>query len=138
MAILLIWSLVALLALRNLLTLVFLDSLIDSFAEGRADAGLGREFLESAAPRYVPIALISLIVFGGLLALCAIFIGKGGARWARIIAIVTSVLVLLGALLGIFVQASTILFIVLNVLVAVTAIGVIYYLARSDSGPRLA
>lgn len=137
MAIVLIWSLVGLIVLRTLLTLVLLDSLIDSFGEGREDAALGREFLESAAPRYVPIALISLIIFGGLLAMCAIFIGKG-ARWARITAIVMSVLVLLGALLGIFVQASTILFIVINVLVAVTAIGVIFYLARSDSGTRLA
>ncbi|MDQ3735409.1 MAG: hypothetical protein M3400_15680 [Actinomycetota bacterium] len=48
-----------------------------------------------------------------------------------------SVLVLLGALLGIFIQATTILFIIINVLIAVTAIGVIYYLARPDSAPRL-
>ncbi|MBA3280339.1 MAG: hypothetical protein H0U22_16850 [Geodermatophilaceae bacterium] len=49
-----------------------------------------------------------------------------------------SILVLLGALLGIFVQASTILFVVLNVLVAVTALGVIYYLLRPDARGRLA
>lgn len=60
------------------------------------------------------------------------------ASWARITAIVISVLVLLGALLGIFVQASTILFVVLNVLVAVTALGVIYYLLRPDARGRLA
>ncbi len=137
MAILLIWSLVGLLALRTLLTFAFLDSLIDSFGADRGDAGFGREYLESAAPAYVPIALISLVIFGGLLALCAVFIGRG-ARWARITAIVLSVLVLLGAMLGIFIQATTILFIIINVLIAVTAIGVIYYLARPDSAPRLA
>jgi len=46
---------------------------------------------------------------------------------------VISVLVLLGALLGIFLQASTILFVVLNVLVAVTALGVIYYLLQPNA-----
>jgi len=136
MAVLLIWTLVGLLAVRTLLTIVLLDSLIDAFAEGRGDAVLGREYLEGAAPAFVPIALISLIVFGGLLALCAIFIGKG-ARWARVTAIVMSVLALLGALLGIFVQPSTILFIVINVLVAVTATGVIFYLIRPDASARL-
>ena len=55
-----------------------------------------------------------------------------------ITAILISVLVLLGALLGMFVQASTILFVVLNVLVAVTALGVIYYLLRPDARGRLA
>jgi hypothetical protein len=125
MAVLLIWTLVGLLAVRTLLTIVLLDSLIDAFAEGRGDAVLGREYLEGAAPAFIPIALISLIVFGGLLALCAIFIGKG-ARWARVTAIVMSVLALLGALLGIFVQPSTILFIVINV-----------YLIRPDASARL-
>ncbi|MBA3294654.1 MAG: hypothetical protein H0T40_13215, partial [Geodermatophilaceae bacterium] len=72
---------------------------------------------EAGALAYVPIALISLALFGGLLAACAIFLLRG-AGWARITAIVISILVLLGALLGIFVQASTILFVVLNVLVA--------------------
>lgn len=137
MAALLIWTLVGLLVLRTLLTIVLLDSLIDAFGEGRGDAALGREFLEAAAPAYVPIALISLVLFGGLLALSAIFVGKG-ARWARITAIVISVLVLLGALLGIFLQASTILFIVVNVLVAVTAVGVIFYLLRPDVKGQLA
>ncbi|MGI8652583.1 MAG: hypothetical protein ACR2I7_07285 [Geodermatophilaceae bacterium] len=89
------------------------------------------------APADVPIALISLVLFGGLLAACAILLPRG-ARWARITAIVISVLVLLGAMLGIFVQASTILFVVLNVLVAVTALGVIYYLLRPDARGRLA
>jgi len=56
-----------------------------------------------------------------------------GAGWARITAIVISVLVLLGALLGTFLQASTILFVVLNVLVAVTALGVIYYLLQPNA-----
>jgi len=56
-----------------------------------------------------------------------------GAGWARITAIVISVLVLLGALLGIFLQASTILFVVLNALVAVTALGVIYYLLQPNA-----
>lgn len=129
MAVLLIWTLVALLVVRTLLTIALLDSLIDAFSEGRGDAALGREFIEGAAPAYVPIALISLVVFGGLLALCAIFIPKG-AGWARITAIVMSALALLGALLGIFVQASTVLFIVINVLVAVAAAAVIYYLVR--------
>jgi hypothetical protein len=137
MAVLLIWTLVGLLAIRTLLTIVLLDSLIDAFAAGRGDAALGREFIEGAAPAYVPIALISLVLFGGLLALCAIFVGKG-AGWARITAIVLSVLVLLGALLGIFLQASTILFIVVNVLVAVTAAGVIYYLLRPNVKGQLA
>jgi len=138
MAVLLIWSLVGLLAVRTLLTIVLLDSLLDEVAATRTDtAGRTREYIESVAPAFVPIALISLVLFGGLLALCAIFIGKG-ARWARITAIVLTVLVLLGALLGIFVQPGTILFLVINVLVAVTSVGVIFYLVRPDAAPRAA
>lgn len=133
MAVLLIWSLIGLLAVRTLLTIVLLDSLLDEVAADRTDTlGRTREYVEAVAPAYVPIALISLILFGGLLAVCAIFVGQG-ARWARITAIVLSVLVLLGALIGIFVQPGTILFLVINVLVAVTAIGVIYYLLQRDA-----
>jgi len=45
---------------------------------------------------------------------------------------VVSVLSLLGAVLGIF-QESTILFLVVNVLIAITAVGIIYYLLRPDA-----
>lgn len=138
MAVLLIWSLVGLLAVRTVLTIVLLDSLLDEVAAERTDTvGASREYVESVAPAFVPIALISLLLFGGLLVLCAIFIPRGG-RWARITAIVMSVLVLLGALLGIFVQPGTILFLVINVLVAVTALGVIFYLIRPDPAARAA
>ncbi len=133
MAVLLIWSLIGLLAVRTLLTIVLLDSLLDEVAADRTDTlGRTREYVEAVAPAYVPIALISLILFGGLLAVCAIFVGKG-ARWARITAIVLSVLVLLGALIGVFAQPGTILFLVINILVAITAVGIIYYLLRPDA-----
>lgn len=133
MAVLLIWSLFGLLAVRTLLTIVLLDSLLDEVAADRTDtSGRTREYVESVAPAYVPIAVISLVIFGGLLALCAIFVGRG-AGWARITAIVISVLALLGALLGVFVQPGTILFLVLNILIAVTALGVIFYMLRPDA-----
>ncbi len=133
MAVLLIWSLIGLFAVRTLLTIVLLDSLLDEVAADRTDTlGRTREYVEAVAPAYVPIALISLILFGGLLAVCAIFVGKG-ARWARITAIVLSVLVLLGALIGVFAQPGTILFLVINILVAITAVGIIYYLLRPDA-----
>ncbi len=133
MAVLLIWSLIGLLAVRTLLTIVLLDSLLDEVAADRTDTlGRTREYVEAVAPAYVPIALISLILFGGLLAVCAIFVGKG-ARWARITAIVLSVLVLLGALIGVFAQPGTILFLVINILVAITAVGIIYNLLRPDA-----
>ena len=133
MAVLLIWSLIGLLAVRTLLTIVLLDSLLDEVAADRTDTlGRTRKYVEAVAPAYVPIALISLILFGGLLAVCAIFVGKG-ARWARITAIVLSVLVLLGALIGVFAQPGTILFLVINILVAITAVGIIYYLLRPDA-----
>jgi len=138
MAVLLIWTLIGMLAIRTLLNIVLLDSLIDAWIDdqGASYADFPRDFVRDLAPGYVPIAVISLVLFGGLLAACAIFLGKG-ARWARITAIVISVLVLLGALLAIFLQASTILFIVINVLVAVTALGVIYYLARLGTNARV-
>ena len=44
-----------------------------------------------------------------------------------------SALALLGSLL-VFFQATTIVFIVVNVLVGVAALGVIFYLARSEAG----
>lgn len=130
MAVLLLWSLVGLIVVRSLLTILLFDTLIDAYGAELLDAGLApRESLEGLAPAYVPIALVQMVLFGGLLALCAIFVARG-APWARIAAIVMSALALLGSLL-VFFQATTILFIVVNVLIGVTALEVIFYLARS-------
>ena len=130
----LLWVLVALMAVRTLVTIVLLDDLVDAYAESlRGGAALPRDVVADGAPAYVPVALFSLFVFGGLLGLCAAFV-KRGAAWARIVATMFASLAALGGLL-VLLQPSTVLFTLLGVLSAAVAVAAVVLLF---SGPAKA
>ena len=98
----LVFTLVGLLALRTLLSIIWADNLIDAYV---GDRQTNSEFVDEAylesprdgAPTYTIIAIVSLILFGGLLLLAAVkFADRAG--WARIVAIVIGILAALGGL----------------------------------------
>ncbi|MEJ7833163.1 MAG: hypothetical protein WKF79_09625 [Nocardioides sp.] len=102
--------LVAWLVIRAIITLVASDAIIDSFVDAKLegsgvdDNGAFRDQYADGAPALGPIAVVSAILFGGLLAFAAVSFAKR-AQWARIVAIVFAVLSVLGGLLGL-VQAD--------------------------------
>ncbi|MGI8722834.1 MAG: DivIVA domain-containing protein [Geodermatophilaceae bacterium] len=121
----LIWNVMGLLALRSLLTFLLLDSLIevrrrDTF--GVSDEALvRREVVEE-------VFSVALLV---VLAVCAIHVRRR-ARWARITAIVASVLTLLGAAIGLSpLYGSVWAFIAVNTLLEMTAVGACFCLIRA-------
>lgn len=118
-AALLLWLLAGLLVLRAVLTFVLFDSLVDSWYESRAVAGVPREIIEDGAPAYRQIALGSAILFGGLIALAAAFLPRG-ARWARILATVVGGFAFLGGLSAI--PQPAVLFTATGLTVAVAAV----------------
>lgn len=114
-----LWLLVALLVLRAMLTFVLFDSLVDSWYESRAVAGVPREIIEDGAPAYRQIALGSAILFGGVIALAAAFVQRG-AGWARILATVLAGFAFLAGISAIAQPAA--LFTVTGLAVAVVAL----------------
>jgi len=137
-AALLTGSLVALLALRALLTFVLVQSLLDAHTEDYFGGGnefmietdFGQSIIENWRPDYTGLATF-MLVLGALLAGCAFFVARG-ALWARIVGIVISLLtlVLAGAqVVGPRSSISTPLFIAIDIVIAVTAVAVIIYLA---------
>ncbi len=131
-AALLMWGLIGLMAARTLLTIVFLDDLVDSYQESLTGGDqLPRGVVEQGAPAYVPIAVGSLLILGGLLALCAVFVQRG-ARWARFVAMMFASLSALGGLLTL-IQPTTALFTVLGLLNAVVGLAIIVLLFSGRS-----
>lgn len=138
LAAMLLLAVTGVLLLRAVLTYVLFDSLIDDFVEGRGDTALPREVVEEGAPAYKAIALINAVLFGGLLALCAVFVLRG-AGWARIVATVVGVLGILGGVVAVL-QPATALFKVLGVVVALALVAavVLLWLAPSSAYFRAA
>lgn len=106
--------LVGLMVVRTLATILLLDDLVDASAD------------DGDAPAYVPLALVTLAVFGGLLALCAVFVRRG-AGWARIVATMFASLAALAGL-QVLVQPSTVLFTLLGVVNAAVAVAAVVLL----------
>ena len=130
----LIYALLAVYVLQTILTLVAKDSLIEAYAEDRGidmNTEVGRIFAEDGAPAYVPIAIGSLVIFGGLLLLCAVFIARR-ANWARIVATVLAALNVLGMLLA-FVQPSPVWYKLGGIVAGLISLAIIVLLYRSDS-----
>ncbi|KQZ67253.1 hypothetical protein [Nocardioides sp. Root151] len=126
----LIYGLVGFMVLRTLLTIVLKDDIIDHYLAAR-NSSLPREVAEDGAPAYVAISIISLVIFGGLLAFSA-YMFKSGAGWARIVAVVMAVLTVIGGLSA-FAQDAPGWFVILNVLAALIALAVIVVLFRPDA-----
>lgn len=104
-AALLLWTLVGLMVVRTLATIVFLDP----------------------GPAYIPTGLLVLLILGGLLGLCAVYVQRG-AGWARVVATMFTTAAALAGLL-VLLQQSTPLFTLLGLLnggVAVAAIVLLF------------
>lgn len=127
-AALLVYALVALMAIRTLLTILFKDDLIEAYA---TDRNINVTLAEDGAPAYTAIAIGSLIIFGGLLLLCAVYFSKG-ANWARIVATVFAALSVIGSLL-VFVQPAPTWYKLLGILSGLIALGIIVMLYRPDA-----
>lgn len=104
-AALLLWGLVALMVVRTLLTVVLLDDLPDS---------------------YLPLALVVVLILGGLLALSAVFVTRG-ANWARVVGCMFASAAALAGLL-VLLQPSTVLFTMLGLASAVAGLAAIVLL----------
>ena len=134
LATLLIYALLALYVLQTILTIAAKDSLIEAYAQDQGidmNSEVGRTLAEDGAPAYTAIAIGSLIIFGGLLLLCAVFIARR-ANWARIVATVLAALNVLGMLLT-FAQPSPGWYKVGTILAGLISLAIIVLLYRSDS-----
>lgn len=133
-AVLLMYGLLGVIALRALLSLVAHEALLDAFAKSRdldRNTDYGRYAVESAAPKYTSIAIGSLVIFGILLLLTAAFLRRG-AGWARIVATVIAALNLLNIIV-VVAQPAPIWFRLLGVVVAALALGILVLLYRPDA-----
>jgi hypothetical protein len=133
-ATLLIYGLIGLYVLQTILSIAGKDSLIDAYAEEQGidtNSDFGRAVAEEGAPAYVAIAIGSLIIFGGLLVLCAVFINRR-ANWARIVVTILAALNILGMLLA-FVQPSPWWYKLASILAGLVSIAIIVFLYRSDA-----
>jgi hypothetical protein len=133
-AVLLMYGLLAVIVLRTILTIAAHDALLDSFAKDRGynrDSEFGKLATENAAPAYTAIALISLVVFGGLLLLAALFVPKA-AGWARIVATVIAAFNLLG-LAVVVGQPAPVWYKLFGIAAGLLALGIVVLLYRSDA-----
>lgn len=133
-AVLLMYGLLAVIAVRALLSLVAHDALLDAFAESRnrdRSSEFDRLAVDSAAPKYTSIALGSLVLFGILLTVTAIFVRRG-AGWARVVATVVAALNLLNVVV-VLAQPAPVWYKLLGLAVSVLALGIIVLLYRPDA-----
>lgn len=131
----LIYALVAAVyVIQTILAIAAKNSLIAAYAKSAgidAHTQIGRLQADGGTPAYVPTAIGSLVIFGGLLLLCAVFINRR-ANWARIVATVLAVLVALGLLTAVA-QPSPAWYKLIQIVAGLLGIGIIVMLYRSDS-----
>jgi hypothetical protein len=133
-AVLLMYGLLGVIALRALLSLVAHDALLDAFAKSRdldRSTEYGKFAVDTAAPAYTTIAIGSLVIFGVLLLLTAAFLRRG-ARWARVVATVVAVLNLLNIVV-VFAQPAPIWFRLLGLAAALLGLAILVLLYRPDA-----
>ena len=133
-AIMLMYGLLGVIALRAVLSLVAHDALLDAFAKSRnldRNTEYGKFAVESAAPKYTTIAIGSLVIFGVLLLLTAAFLRRG-AGWARVVATVIAALNLLNVVV-VIAQPAPVWFRLLGAAAALLGLGILVLLYRSDS-----
>jgi hypothetical protein len=109
-------------ALGTLLTIVFQDALIESWAEGNPGASEildegGIEALKSssiALPAFVPVVVVMFIVLLGLLAVLRVFL-REGYEWARVSLAAVALLIGLAAGLIAFRESPPLVFVAICV-----------------------
>ncbi len=129
---LLAYVLVAIQAIRTLITIIANDTLVDAYLEDQGvDPGGAGDFARDGAPAYTGIAIISLVLFGLLIAALANQFGQGKS-WARI---VTVIFTGLGGLVGLItlVQPAPAWFVILGLITAAVSFALIVFLFRPDA-----
>ena len=133
-------ALVVLMALGTLLTIVFQDALIESWAEGNPGASEildegGIEALKAssiALPAFVPVVVVMFIVLLGLLAVLRVFL-REGYEWARLSLAAVGLLIGLAAGLIAFRESPPLVFVVICVAALVVDIAFLVFLAHPDT-----
>jgi hypothetical protein len=125
-------------ALTALLTWVQLDEVILSWAKGNPSAqeilsSGGLDALRDSAivPKFVPLAVVSLVVFLLLAVVLASFLLDGHA-WARLVLTMVALFGVLVAALGLLNHLPT-LFVVLSVVSMVLYAALVFFLWRRDT-----
>ena len=134
-----LWALVAFGAVAVLLTWIFEDSLIRSWAEGHRSvrdvlAAGGLEAVkegEIKPPAFVPVTAVIYLVMGGLLAVLAPLLAAG-FEWARVCLIVTLLTLVVGVGAILF-TAPPALFLVLSVIGLLLTIALLVLLVHKDT-----
>lgn len=126
-----IWVLVGLAVINTVLSIVMIDTLIESWANSSPGwqemyENGGREAVEGSAPQFIPIGIIGLVIFGVVYIGLALMLRKGKG-WARIVLTILAVLNVLSALSG-FAQARPAVFMVLQVITAIVAVALLVFL----------
>lgn len=126
-AVTLIWVSVGLGVVSSLISLLFLDDIVDQTLEADA-SGMSRDTAQAFA---IGGVVFSLIISVALAALFAYFIGKG-ANWARI---VYTVLAVIGIIFGLFglLGSQPVVLLLLSVVSLAISVATLVFLYRPDA-----
>ncbi|NPC95398.1 hypothetical protein [Nocardioides sp. zg-DK7169] len=134
-----LWALVAFGAVAVLLTWIFEDDLVRSWAEGHRSvrdvlASGGVEAVEQGVikpPAFVPVTAVIYLVMAGMLAVLAPLFAAG-FEWARVCLIVTLLTLVIGVG-AILITAPPAMFLVLSVVGLVLTITLLVLLVHKDT-----
>lgn len=124
-AVIALWVLVGVAIVRTVYTIVERNTLLDAYVAANADRldFLPRDAIAQFAPAYVGGTIVTALVFGVIVGLCAVFMLRG-KQWARIVATVFCALTAAGAVAVLW-QPSTAIYKTLgavNGLIAIVAL----------------
>lgn len=128
----LVFGLVGVYVVQTVVAFLASDALVDYYAEQHNYTGTFADYADSAAPAYGAIALISLVVIGGLLLVSALSFPRR-AGWARVVALVLGILALLAGVLAFF-QDSPIWYRLIVLLGGLLGLAITALLLSRDSG----
>lgn len=128
----LIWVSIALSVIGTILTVVMLDSLVDTALEA-GNTGVSADTLRAGV---IVGAIIWLVLSVGVSILLAVFIGKGH-NWARIVYTILGGIGILLTLLGLVTGGAPILTTLVDLLSAVVIAAVIFLLWKKESSTWL-
>jgi hypothetical protein len=126
----LVWVIVALSVLNAALSFVYLDELVDAATQGQ-------NVNQSTATTGVIVgAVFSVLVFGGLWVLLAVFLRRA-ANWARIVLTVFAALGVVFGAIGLFASDEPLFVTATNLVTVVLQAALLYFMWRPDSSAYL-
>lgn len=139
------WSLLALVVVSGaavLLTWLQHDKIILAWAKGNSSAqeilasgGISALRDSAIVPKFIPLALVSFVVFAALAVVLAAFL-TAGHGWSRLVLTATSLFGLLVASLGLNHSLPT-AFVIVSALFLIFCVTLVYFLWRKDSSAYL-